>query len=142
MKSAEECGVMLGIENKDERTCGEIQGALQKIQSRNTGITFDVGHAYKCLRDNESVVQLVAGLGESIIHTHIHDYTADDPHPYVGRGDINWIRIMRAFKAINYRGSLTLEISPERQHVLTLPPRPDHEILRCKWVLEYLLKDA
>lgn len=142
MKSAEQCGVKVGIENKDERTCGEMLDALQKLQSRNAGITFDVGHAYKRLRDSESVAQLVASLGGSIIHTHIHDYTASVPHSYVGGGDINWILIIRAFKAINYQGSLTLEISPERQHVLTLPPFPDLEILRCKWILEYLLKDT
>jgi len=142
MRSAEQWGVKFGIENKDERTCGEMLDALWKLQSQNAGITFDVGHAYEFLRDSEEVAKLIRDLGESIIHTHIHDYATDTHHSYVGRGDINWIRIIRAFKAINYQGPLMLEISPERQHVHTLPPCPDLDILRCKWILEYLLKDT
>lgn len=105
-------------------------------------MSFDVGHAYEFLRDSDKVAELVVDLGESIIHAHIHDFTIDVHHAYIGQGEINWIKIIRAFKSIGYGGSLTMEISPEEENRLRLPPHPDLEILRCKWILEYLARDA
>lgn len=142
LKLAEQYDVKVGIENKNETTSEEILDILRKLQSPNAGVTFDVGHAYEFLRDSDKVSELVVNLGKSIINTHIHDFTAEAHHAYVGQGNINWIKTMRALKSIDYQGPLVLEISPEEQYVRTLAPHPDLEILRCKWILEYLAKDA
>jgi len=142
LKAAAQHDLRIGLENKNESTPDQILSVLRELGANDLGVSFDVGHAYEFLRDSEKVAELVVELGESIIHAHIHDFTADVHHAYVGQGEINWIKIIRAFKSIGYGGSLTLEISPEEGNRLTLPPHPDLEILRCKWLLEYLARDA
>jgi len=109
---------------------------------RNVGLTFDVGHAYNYLKNNDQVAEQIHELSKFIYHVHIHEKTEDSSSHVFGLGDIDWKKIIQAFKSNEYNGSLTLEMNPENCYILNMSPHPDPEILRYKWVMESLLKDT
>jgi len=148
-KLAEECRVKVGVENKNETSAKQIKDALKSAEAQNVGVTFDVGHAYQFLKNSQRVAEFITDLGEMIIHTHIHDEDKEHNifHAPIGMGDIDYIKIVRAFKEIDYQGCLMLEISPSDTPArpntrYQIPSHPDMEILQSKWILEYLIKLA
>ncbi|MBN2487747.1 MAG: sugar phosphate isomerase/epimerase [Methanosarcinaceae archaeon] len=119
---AEDCGVMLGLENKEGTDHGnlcfsaeELVKAVHEVNSPNLGATYDVGHAnLTCGADPEKLQDFTATVLSCIVHIHLHDNSghwtneyAGDQHMAPGSGTVD-------FSILNmmpgYRGIYNLEV--------------------------------
>ncbi len=83
-------------------------------------ITLDVGHAQLLTEVNTSF-EIIKQLGESIGHLHLHDNhggkgVQDDLHLPVGRGVIDFPKILEALVRKGYDGTVTFEV--EKEHLV------------------------
>lgn len=77
------------------------------FRSEQVGICWDTGHANMMHFDQAEAIKF---LGNRIKCTHIHNnFKSQDPHLPPDSGNIDWGKVMAAFKTINYNGPLTLE---------------------------------
>jgi len=120
--TAADCGVMLGLENKEGTdpgnlccTADELMKAVCAVDSHNLGVTFDVGHAnLTCGGDREKVKDFAETVVNHTVHLHLHDNSgkwtdeyAGDEHMAPGCGTVD-------FSVLNtmsgYRGIYNLEV--------------------------------
>ena len=120
--TANDYGVMLGLENKEGTDHGnlccetaELLEAVAAVDSPNLGVTFDVGHAnLTCDGVSEKVRKFAKDLDGHVVHMHLHDNNgvwtdeyAGDVHMAPGSGTVD-------FSVINeisdYRGIYNLEV--------------------------------
>ena len=74
-------GVMLGLENKEGTAPGnlccnadELVIAVEKVNSGNLGITFDVGHAHLTAAGRTGMVrEFMETVRPYVVHVHVHD---------------------------------------------------------------------
>lgn len=75
----------------------------------NVGICWDTGHA-NIMEREQAQDEAIRFLGERIKCTHIHNnFKNFDLHLPPDAGNIEWDKVMKAFKDIGYEGPLTLE---------------------------------
>jgi sugar phosphate isomerase/epimerase len=106
---AEARGVALALENIPNEL-SSVEGMrrfLEDAQLENVGICFDTGHSYLQadphteIRDGE----------ERIVATHLHDnHRKKDEHLLPFDGDIDWTKVLESLEAVQYSGSLTMEL--------------------------------
>lgn len=78
------------------------------FNSKYVAVCWDFGHANLLGNDQEKAI---ACVGNRIKCTHIHSNDGDyDRHNLPSQGNIEWEKIMPAFKKAGYNGALTLEI--------------------------------
>jgi sugar phosphate isomerase/epimerase len=59
---------------------------------------------------NNQAYEFIKAFSEKIVHVHLHDNNADyDYHLGIGKGNINWVNIIRAFKRMRYPGIFIIE---------------------------------
>lgn len=89
-------------------TAEELLELVDSIGNPMAGICVDTGHAHLAKQD---VPNFLYQVHERLRATHIADnsQTGDD-HVAPFAGTIDWSRVMRAFKEINYRGDFSFEI--------------------------------
>ena len=80
------------------------------FNAKNVGICWDTGHG-NISEDIEKEMQVdaIKLLGDRIKCTHIHNNFYQDKHLPPDTGNIEWDKVMGAFKEIGYTGPLTLE---------------------------------
>ena len=70
------------------------------------GLTLDVGHA----NIDGEIFKFLKEYAGKIVHAHLHDnHGVSDEHLGIGDGNINWVRVIQAFKEIGYKGALIVE---------------------------------
>ncbi|MBP1908086.1 sugar phosphate isomerase/epimerase family protein [Methanolobus bombayensis] len=121
-KDAEDSGVMLGLENKEGTSRGnlccdvvELVNAVEAVNSDNLGATFDIGHAnLTCGGDSDKLRKFVKTLGPHVIHVHVHDNGGvwsdeydGDQHLAPGKGTIDYT-VLKELK--NYKGIINMEV--------------------------------
>jgi len=106
---AEARGVKVALENipNELSTVERMRRFLEDAQLKQVGICFDSGHSHLHadpqgeIRDGEAW----------IVATHLHDnHRKKDEHLLPFDGSIDWSKVLEAFDAIQYSGSLTLEL--------------------------------
>jgi len=106
---AEARGVTLALENipNELSTVEGMRRFLEDAQLGKVGICFDSGHSHLQADPHEEIRD-----GEAkIIATHLHDnHRKKDEHLLPFDGDIEWSKVLEALEAIEYSGSLTLEL--------------------------------
>jgi sugar phosphate isomerase/epimerase len=121
---AQDSGVMLGLENKEGTSTGnlccdaaELVRAVEAVNSDNLGATFDIGHAnLTCGGDKNKLQQFVKTIASHVIHVHVHDnggvWTDEydgDQHLAPGAGTIDYT-VLRELKNENYKGIFNMEV--------------------------------
>lgn len=53
-------------------------------------------------------------LHDVLFHLHLHDNTGVLDHIEIGTGKVDWDDILKSLAAIGYRGSMVLEMNPDR----------------------------
>lgn len=121
-EDAEDSGVILGLENKEGTSTGnmccsvnELVQAVEAVNSDNLGATFDIGHAnLTCGGDSTKLREFAKILAPYVVHVHVHDnggvwtdeYDGDE-HLAPGSGSID-------YSALNelkcYRGIYNMEV--------------------------------
>ena len=95
------------------------------------GINLDTGHIFV---QREPVHTAIYKLRDRIFGTHIcdNDGVVDD-HWMPPKGKIEWVKALKALKAVGYHGPLDLEVNVSTD--------PDREYREGKTFLEILLRD-
>ena len=121
-KIAEDCGVMLGLENKEGTDPGnlcceasELIRAVQSVNSDYLGATFDVGHAnLTCAGDMVKLHGFAKELAPYVVHVHVHDNAGvwtdqydGDEHLASGAGIIDY-RVLTELRG--YKGIFNMEV--------------------------------
>ncbi len=108
-------GVEIAFENSPKGfgvMCGSLDVLKGLVKETGVRITLDIGHANTWGKD---VTDFINGLNSSIFHVHLHDNTGEgDMHLAVGEGVIDFERVFAAFREINYKNTLCLEMLYER----------------------------
>jgi sugar phosphate isomerase/epimerase len=102
------------IETHDDWTaCEHVKAILDRVDSQNVGVVWDVHHPYRAL--GEAPEKTWSTLGKWIFNTHWKDsyIKPDAPRGYrlclLGEGDIPLEAIFQILKDNGYEGYLTLE---------------------------------
>lgn len=119
---AQDCGVMLGLENKEGTSTGnmccnadELVRTIKAVNSESLGATFDIGHAnLTCGGDNPRLRKFIKELAPYVVHVHVHDnrglcteqYDGDE-HLAPGAGCIDY-SVLKELKG--YRGIYNMEV--------------------------------
>jgi len=119
---AEDNGVMLGLENKEGTSSGnlccnvdELVRAVEAVNSDNLGATFDIGHAnLTCGGDSTKLREFARTLAPYVVHVHVHDnggvWTNEydgDQHLAPGAGTIDY-SVLKELKG--YKGIYNMEV--------------------------------
>jgi sugar phosphate isomerase/epimerase len=116
VKIAEECDVVLAIENHIDYTSAEIEEIIERVGSEVLKVNFDTGNT---LRMMEDPVAAARRLGPYTVATHTKDLDACRhvrPEEWyffssvpVGTGLIDMPGVVRALKESGYEGVLAVE---------------------------------
>ncbi len=119
---AEDSGVMLGLENKEGTSTGnmccdarELVKVVDEVNSDNLGVTLDIGHANLTCGGNDIRLRgFVDFLSPYIVHVHVHDNNGmwtdrydGDEHLAPGLGAIDY-HVLQEIKG--YRGIYNMEV--------------------------------
>ena len=117
-KTAEEYGVIIGVENvwnKFLYSPLEFRSFIEEINHPNVKVYFDVGNVF-FLGFPE---QWIKYLAELIICVHVKDFQSSTRQfKPLFEGNIPWQRVMKALSEIKYEGFLTVEVKPYPGHPL------------------------
>jgi sugar phosphate isomerase/epimerase len=111
---AEKEGVLLLVEPEPGlliETCDQFLELMQHLDSPAVGMNFDIGHAY-CVGDEPATS--IPRVAKHIRHFHLEDIAATRVHHHLipGEGAIDFASTLRAIRAMNYQGWITIELYP------------------------------
>ena len=86
---------------------------IEKFDSKNLGICLDTGHLNLCDRDQTGFIRR-AGKHIKALHLANNDESGDQHLMPFGRGNVDFISVIREMKALDYQGLYNLEIPGER----------------------------
>jgi sugar phosphate isomerase/epimerase len=111
---AEKEGVLLLVEPEPGlliETADQFLELMEHVDSPAIGMNFDIGHAF-CVGDDPAVA--IPKVAPYIRHFHLEDIAATRVHHHLipGEGAIDFAATLRAIKAIDYKGWITIELYP------------------------------
>jgi sugar phosphate isomerase/epimerase len=114
LEHAEREGVLLLIEPEPGlliETADQFLELMQHLDSPAVGLNFDIGHAY-CVNDDPATT--IPRVAQWIRHFHLEDIAATRVHHHMvpGDGAIDFVGALKAIKALNYDGWVTIELYP------------------------------
>jgi len=84
----------------------EFDRFYRELGEEELGLTLDVGHA----NVNGQIFKFIDRYAEKIVHAHLHDnHGTSDEHLGIGKGNIDWAKVIQALDRKNYRGALIIE---------------------------------
>lgn len=108
-------GVTIALENMPDtfittmKVSQEVLEVLENKQLSEIKHTMDVGHLET---NNVDIGEYIHDLRKFLIHIHLHDNFGEfDNHLPLGEGNINFPKIFKALKDINYTGRIILEMT-------------------------------
>jgi sugar phosphate isomerase/epimerase len=108
-------GITVCLENLSENVVHltEVLSAIPQLY-----LTLDLGHA-EILSEENTSFGFMAHCPDRIRHIHMHDNhggtsPSDDLHLPPGEGKIDFQRIFQKLHAVDYRGTITLELRPDQ----------------------------
>ena len=102
---------MLGVEPDD---FAELFRALPTLK-----LTLDTGHANIGAPEGDRLQELIRQFGHRLGHLHFSDNRGyRDDHLPVGKGSVNFNRLLQGIKATGYNDTLTLEVFTDDQRML------------------------
>jgi len=114
---AVERGVRLALENSDD-AIWLLDRVLEEVgddpEATNLGICIDTGHANMSHdAGREPVANYLERYAGQLEHVHLHDnHGVTDEHLVPGDGTIDWPRVLRTLKEIEFGGTAVLEVHP------------------------------
>lgn len=108
---AEACdghGLILGMENNPKGQGRTAAGLLEYIASLRAGnIVRPVVDTTEACESDQDPVGFIRIAKPS--HVHLSDYRADAKHIPAGEGDVDWLGVRAALRAVEYEGAYMLE---------------------------------
>jgi len=124
VKFCREYGVKIALENIDSKCkygakISDLIEIIEALSDEYLGICLDTSHANLSAYPNK-VEEAVLEAGQYVIATHLSDNLGEkDDHLMLGRGKIDWSKVLEAFREIGYSKPLNLEIPGEIQNLST-----------------------
>jgi sugar phosphate isomerase/epimerase len=111
---AEKEGLLLLIEPEPGlliETCDQFLELMGHLDSPAVGMNFDIGHAY-CVGDEPATS--IPKVAKYIRHFHLEDIAATRVHHHLipGEGAIDFAATLKAIRATDYQGWVTIELYP------------------------------
>ena len=112
----EKCGYKIAFETvfEDARKvrrytsdADELMDLISSFKKDNVVCCWDSGHAHVSFKNKAP--DIIRRFGSLIKCTHIHDNTGSDSHQMPMSGDIDWKKVMDAFRDIGYQGVTSVE---------------------------------
>lgn len=117
-KSAEDYGVIIGVENVWNRFLYspiEFRKFIEEINHPNVKAYFDVGNVFLLGFPEQWIIH----LADLIACVHVKDFQMSNMQfKPLFQGDIQWKKVMEALREIGYGGFLNVEIGPYPGHPL------------------------
>lgn len=127
---AGELGLRLAIETGYPESVREFVQLVREVDHESVGATVDVGHQKNFAEltaqvkpeergspegiraYNDVTLQIIDELGPKIFHMHVHDIEPDTwaEHKPLVHGFVDYPRLIRKLRSINYQGLLVFEI--------------------------------
>jgi len=113
VKYGKKYGVKVTVENGVELgSTGEINYVLSKVSG--LGFLLDIGHV-NVNGGMKGIEKTIKKFGKRIDHIHVHDnHGMSDDHLPIGRGTINYKKVVQLLKQIKYNKTITLEVFPDK----------------------------
>lgn len=112
LEIAENLDVPVGIENMVPGTIGLLSNVADYKTFRDElgdifkGMVLDVGHAHI----GGEVFKFIEAMAGEIKHVHVHDNDGSrDSHQAIGRGTIDWKRLISELRCVGFNGALCFE---------------------------------
>jgi mannonate dehydratase len=127
MKTAEGAGVKMSVHPKDPpvkemrgisrvlTNTDEIEAFLDAVDSPANGFTFCQGTVTEMGVDVIDAIRRIGGRGK-IHHVHFRNVRGQVPRyeeTFIDEGDVDMLEAMRAYKEVNYTGSLVSDHTPQ-----------------------------
>jgi len=129
IKLCDDNGVVLNLHNHTyevENDMHDLRGTLARIPEVKLGPDLNW-----LVRGGVDPVNFIETFGESIVFLHIRDQNADGTwSEAVGEGDMDYVAIGRALKAIGFKGDAVIELAHERNFKPTRPLRDSLKMSR------------
>lgn len=127
---AADLGVGLMLENLpgDWNSAAQLAELLDPVPE--LGLHLDIGHS-NLRTPRNTADEIIRQFGPRIRHVHLHDNKGGDAdlHMPLGTGSVDYVRHVRALKAVGYDATITLEVfTPDRRHLMF-----SREVLRAVW---------
>jgi sugar phosphate isomerase/epimerase len=118
-EAAESWGVTVAIKPHVGAAVYNTASMLQMVDEINSpglGVNLDTLHIF---RAGEDASETVRKLGQKIVHVHVREYpdVADRQHyearaeeEIIGRGGVDFPKILKSLKAIGYNGAIDLDV--------------------------------
>ncbi len=90
---------------------------IKLVKSKNIYIVYDTGNR---LKKNNLQYNEIIKLKKNICHVHIKDKNWKGENVILGNGSVNFIKIFKAFKKINYMGKYTFETNRGIDPLITM----------------------
>jgi len=129
VKLCDDNGVELNLHNHTyevENDMHDLRGTLARIPDAKLGPDLNW-----LVRGGVNPVKFIETFGQSIVFLHIRDQKADGTwSEAVGEGDMDYVAIGRALKAVGFRGDAVIELAHERNFNPTRPLRDSFRMSR------------
>ena len=119
---AAELDLVLCLENMFPRTqfcvgVDDFKDIFERFPSLK--LTLDTGHANIGTSKGKRILEFIETFPERIGHVHVSDnFGKEDNHLPIGAGNINWPRVLKALRKIDYDDTVTFEIfSADRDYL-------------------------
>ncbi|MCW4019852.1 MAG: sugar phosphate isomerase/epimerase [Candidatus Bathyarchaeota archaeon] len=119
--AAEQCGIEITIENGLATlpflltTAEDFVRFYEDLGETEMGLTLDVGHA----NINDQIYGFLKIFPSRIVNVHLHDnHGGFDEHLGIGDGNIDWSKLVKTFKKIDYKGTLIVEAEKNAEESL------------------------
>jgi sugar phosphate isomerase/epimerase len=90
----------------------DVNYMLKKVP--DTWLNLDIGHAF-IVGDMEIIEKYIKTFGKRIEHIHMHDnHGKSDEHLPIGKGTINYKKVVKLLKDAGYDKTITLEVFPKK----------------------------
>lgn len=146
--AAAEAGTVVALETGYPTRYEQFLRLVHAIDHRAVGACVDIGHVAfleesgprgtdeGVLRYNRNLIALCRGLGDKLVHMHLHDVRKVDwrDHRTLGTGVIDLVALAKVLREVGYRGLMQLELEePEQEPALLASRRAMESALTAAW---------
>jgi sugar phosphate isomerase/epimerase len=138
LKTAEECGVKLALENMlPDHLCShtsDLRAILDEFDTPLLRVCFDIGHANV---GPEEIVPAIEVLEDRIIAFHLHDNDGTrDIHVQPPYGSMDWPTLTKKLGSLNFERPFSIECDPWNQAPLSVLLREMRSIFAGQMPIE------
>jgi sugar phosphate isomerase/epimerase len=123
-----EFGVGIAIHNHGpDADYDKVADTLKAVEKRipAIGACVDTGHV---IRSGEKPHEVITALGKRVLSLHLKDWKQGGEEQLIGEGDMDLVAVVKALKAIHFRGPIMLEYENNPEN-----PVPDMKKSLVNW---------